>query len=67
MTATPEEWLQVFRQVNFASYACNGLPLIFWIFVFYRILKIQDRAKYWVLMIVCLLMMASLVSSMLNF
>jgi len=67
MKPTDEEWLQVDRQLNFASYACNGLPLIFWTYVFYRILKMQDRAKYWVLMIVCLLMMASLVSNLLDY
>jgi len=59
-----ESILKVREQVNFASYVCNGLPLIFWILLFYRIYKLPDRAKYWVLMVICLLMMASLVSSM---
>ena len=62
MSATAEE-VEVYKEINIASLTTNSTNLALWIWVFLRILRQQDRSKFFALIVICVLMIVSLIAS----
>jgi len=66
--ATPnEEDIQVYKEINIASYVTTIPCLILWILVLARIMREKEQAKFYILTIICGLMITNLIASMLYF
>jgi len=63
MSPTEEEVIEVYKEINIASYIAYVPTLILWVWVFTRIMRQRDRAKFFALTIICLLMIVSMIAS----
>ena len=66
MTPTAEENIETSKEINIVSYTTNIPNLLFWIWVFLRILRSKDRAKFVGLIVICVLMIISLITSIIT-
>jgi len=62
-----EEDIQVYKEINIASYVTTIPCLILWILVLARIMREKEQAKFYILTIICVLMITNLIASMLYF
>jgi hypothetical protein len=62
MSSTDEEVIEAYKEINIASYITNVTTLVLWIWVFVRILRQQDRSKFFGLIVICVLMIVSLIA-----
>jgi len=65
MSSTEEEAILAEKNINIASYATTVPTLILWIYVFVRIMRSKNRAKFFGLIVICSLMIASMIAGML--
>jgi len=61
MSSREEEYIQADKNVNIASYAATVPNLILWIWVFFRIMRQKERAKFFSLTVICVLMILSMI------
>jgi len=62
-----EEEIKVFKQINITSIATTAPNLVLWFWVFHRIMRQTDRAKYRWLIAVSVLMIVSMIASIASF
>jgi len=58
-----EEVIEAAKEINIASYATTVPNLVLWIWVFARIMRQKDRARFFALIVICVLMIFSMVAS----
>jgi len=59
MLPAEEEAIEVYEEINIASYATTVPTLVLWIWEFTKIMRKKDRAKFFGLIVICVLMILS--------